>query len=117
MAKPKNFSKINDEKFRIYDAEFRIELDFGNENNVWVFEQQPNIVLGNYCLHFRINWNEFKIDMRKCILGEGDMGEDIFKGAPIEKINYQTKDTFLNLISAYIDKAHSVGEFSKKKLT
>ena len=116
MAKPKNFSKINDEIFRIDNTEFRIELDIMNENNVWVFETPMHLsalMLGNHCVHFRINWNEFKIDMRKCILGEGDQGEDIFKGAPIEKINYQTKDTFLNLISAYIDKAHSVGKFSK----
>lgn len=113
MAKPKNFAKIDDVRFHIDETEFRIELDIMNDNNVWVFEQLSDKMLQHHCVYFRIDWNQFKIDMRRCVLGEGDTGNDIFKGALIEPLNYQTKDTFLNLLSSYIKNAYHAGKFSK----
>lgn len=115
MAKPKNFTKIDAVNFKIDNIEFRTELDYDNLNNVWVFCNDPHTFLGNYCVHFKIDWNMFKISMRKCILGEGDIGEDIFVGAPLDKVYYQTPDTFINLLSSFISKAHSANKFYTNK--
>ena len=51
--------------------------------------------------------------MRKCLLGGGDMGEDIFIGALFDKINYQTPNDFIKLLSAFIENAHRNSLFQK----
>ena len=113
MAKPENFSKIDAEKFKIHNTQFRIELDYDNPDNVWVFCDEVGSMLGRYCVNFKIDWKRFKITMRKCLLGGGDMGEDIFIGALFDKINYQTPNDFIKLLSAFIENAHRNSLFQK----
>lgn len=109
--KPQNFEKIEGMSFEIDTRNFHTEIDVKNSNNLWVFADDGNVMLGKYCIQFIINWSEFKINMRKCLLGKGDEGEDIFIGLPISISNFRTPIAFIDLVKLYIQRARSVGTF------
>ncbi len=114
MKRPENFSKIDRVDFELEGYQFY--FDFDNLQNkkqsnwVWVFCNGP--LLGDYCVKFEFNWEMDCFSMKKCVLGEGDMGEYIFQDNLLTSDMVKTKDTFVINMGKFIKKSISLMKFA-----
>ena len=116
MRKPENFEKIDDKQFHYGNCKFKIEEDWNSKtgatySELYIFELQSNKSLGDYCAVFMIHWDLETFTLRKCVLGQGLTGEDIFT-LPIPKNKCKTLQSFLDLIKETIVEQIKLGSFS-----
>lgn len=102
MKRPINFGKIDNNDFLIngFSDDFCTQLDRFNEDAVWVFSSGKS--LGDYCVRFIFHWDANQYDIRKCVLDQGTIGEDVELNLTLPIILCQKKDDFLNFISTNI---------------
>jgi hypothetical protein len=114
MKRPENFQKIDRVDFELEGYQFY--FDFDNLQNkkqsnwVWVFCNGP--LLGDYCVKFEFNWEMDCFSMKKCVLGEGDMGEYIFQDNLLTTDVVKTKDTFVINMGNFIQESISLMKFA-----
>jgi hypothetical protein len=113
MRRPENFEKIDSVDFELDGYPFYTDLDnFQNKKEsswVWVFCNGP--ILGDYCVLFEFKWEHNCFSMKKCVLGEGDVGEYIFQDNLLTTDMILSKYTFVIHMSKFIQKAITLNKF------
>ncbi len=114
MKRPENFQKIDRVDFELEGYQFYFDFDnlqnYEHSNWVWVFCNGP--LLGDYCVKFEFKWEHNCFSMKKCVLGEGDMGEYIFQDNLLTSDMVKTKDTFVINMGKFIKKSISLMKFA-----
>lgn len=113
MKRPVNFDKIDSIDFEMLGNSFYFDLDQQNDKNesswVWVFCNGQ--ILGDYAILFELKWEHNCYSMKKCVLGEGTMGDYIFQDNWISTKWIKTKDEFVEYIKRLITSEIKVGNF------
>ena len=114
MKRPVNFETIDAVDFELLGNSFYTDLDnLQNKKEsswVWVFCNGP--ILGDYCVKFEFKWEHNCFSMKKCVLGEGDVGEYIFQDNLLTSDMVKTKDTFVINMVKFIKKSISLMKFA-----
>jgi len=113
MKRPENFEKIDAVEFDIDGHSFFFDLDKmqNKEQSSWVWVFCNGEVLGDYAVLFELKWEHDCYSMKKCVLGEGTIGNYIFQDDLIHPKWMKTKDTFIQYISKCIANEIKDGTF------
>lgn len=113
MKRPVNFETIDAIDFDTMGISFHTDLDLLQNKKesswVWVFPNGGG--LGDYVVLFELKWEHDCYSMKKCILGEGTIGDYIFQDHLLSNFFIKTKDAFISHISQTIADAIRVGTF------
>ena len=114
MNKPINFETVDRVDLELQGNPFYFDVDhmqnYQHSNWVWVFCNGP--LLGDYCVKFELKWEHNCISMKKCVLGEGDIGEYIFQDNLLSTDMVTSKNTFIIQMGKFIQKAITLNKFN-----
>ena len=113
MKRPVNFNKIDRIDFELMGHSFHIDLDAlqNKKEHNWVWVMPSGSILGDYVVLFELKWEHDCYSMKKCVLGEGTMGNYIFQDNHLNKDVLKTKDDFINHIQLAIEEQMECGSF------
>ena len=113
MKRPVNFETIDAVDFEIHGHSCHTDLDKlqNKEKNSWVWVFPDGGVLGDYVVLFELKWEHDCYSMKKCVLGEGTMGNYIFQDNWLRRDIIKTKDDFINHIQLAIEEQMECGSF------
>ena len=113
MKRPENFETIDRVDFNIDGHDFYFDVDNlqNKKQSSWVWVFCNGQILGDYCVKFELKWEHDCYSMKKCVLGEGDIGEYIFQDNWISAKWIKTKDDFMEYIKRLITSEIKVGTF------
>lgn len=113
MKKPENFAKIDRVDFEMDGYSFYFDFDnlqnYEDRNWIWVFCNGE--ILGDYCIKFELKWEHNCYSMKRCVVGEGTVGDWIFQDNLLTTDMVKTKDIFVNHMSKVIKKAITLNKF------
>ena len=113
MKRPVNFETIDSVDFEINGVPFYTDLDNlqNKKETSWVWVFCNGQLLGDYAVLFELKWEHDCYSMKKCVLGEGTIGDYIFQDNWISTKWIKTKDEFVEYIKRLIISEIKVGNF------
>lgn len=105
MRPIQNFEKLHENEFTTTKGnKFLFELGSGTDNDIWIFDNvRGGGIQEEYCTLMRIDWQINQFDLRKCVLGQGYDGENIYEGLTLPIRRCKTKGEFLNFVTELIE--------------
>ena len=91
---------------------FFIEVGTGSDNAIWIFDNvRGSGIQQEYCTLMTIHWQTNSFDLRKCVLGRGDEGEDIHNELTLPIHRCKTKVEFLKFVTELIENETMKGTY------
>lgn len=105
MRPVENFRKIHESEVATPAGnQFFFEVGTGSDNAIWVFDNvRGSGIQGDYCTLMTIDWENNSFNLRKCVLGKGEDGQNIHEGLTLPIHRCKTKDEFVNFVTELIE--------------
>jgi len=117
MKPIKNFSKLHEASITTLGMNnFIFEVGNGGSdcNTVWVFDANRGHASQSqrdYCTLMTIDWEKNEFDLRKCVLGQGIVGEDIHNGLTLPIRRCKTMADFSLFVTELIENEIKKGTY------
>lgn len=113
MRPVQNFRKLHESEVVTKNGNnFFIEVGSGNDNAIWIFDNvRGHGIQQEYCTLLTLDWQTNSFDLRRCILGQGDIGEDIHNKLTLPIIRCKTKLEFINFVTELVENEAMKGTY------